>query len=120
MATSKRFGTTTSPRSGVRNWACAKNSVRGRTAAGRPSVCRDWRRTGLNLKQPAMSAHQAVRLRACGRSEEHTSELQSLMSSSYAVFSLNKQHNPTKKCTTQSQQPYIRSISYYNSYKYTH
>src|SRR3546814_8551497 len=28
-----------------------------------------------------------------GRSEEHTSELQSLMSISYAVFCLNKKHN---------------------------
>src|SRR3546814_2741024 len=31
------------------------------------------------------------------RSEEHTSELQSLMRNSYAVFSLNKQNNNTTK-----------------------
>src|SRR3546814_2215194 len=40
-----------------------------------------------------------------GRSEEHTSEIQSLMSKSYAVFSLYKQNNtrPTSapyECTT--------------------
>src|SRR3546814_2383296 len=37
--------------------------------------------------------HRAVRTR-CGRSEEHTSELQSLMRISYAVFCLKK-----KKCS---------------------
>src|SRR3546814_3755149 len=31
------------------------------------------------------------------RSEEHTSELQSLMRNSYAVFCLNKKNNETKK-----------------------
>src|SRR3546814_9831975 len=31
------------------------------------------------------------------RSEEHTSELQSLMRTSYAVFRLNKKHPPTQK-----------------------
>src|SRR3546814_9520855 len=31
------------------------------------------------------------------RSEEHTSELQSLMGSSYAVFCLNKKYNQDKK-----------------------
>src|SRR3546814_4403913 len=31
----------------------------------------------------------------CTRSEEHTSELQSLMRISYAVFCLNKKHNET-------------------------
>src|SRR3546814_6269125 len=32
-----------------------------------------------------------------GRSEEHTSELQSLMRTSYAVFCLNKKNQPTTK-----------------------
>src|SRR3546814_10484482 len=32
-----------------------------------------------------------------GRSEEHTSELQSLMRSSYAVFCLQKTHKPTNQ-----------------------
>src|SRR3546814_4487699 len=33
---------------------------------------------------------------AVGRSEEHTSELQSLMRISYAVFCLKKKNNPTR------------------------
>src|SRR3546814_9020090 len=33
-----------------------------------------------------------------GRSEEHTSELQSLMRISYAVFCLNKQNHKVSKC----------------------
>src|SRR3546814_5531722 len=35
----------------------------------------------------------SVRRRAIGRSEQHTSELQSLMRSSYAVFCLKKKNN---------------------------
>src|SRR3546814_9689675 len=50
---------------------------------------------------------QAIAKRSAGaglnelnRSEEHTSELQSLMRISYAVFCLKKQkHNPTRKNT---------------------
>src|SRR3546814_3056474 len=36
----------------------------------------------------------------CTRSEEHTSELQSLMRSSYAVFCLNKKNTQTTSDTT--------------------
>src|SRR3546814_1633239 len=45
-----------------------------------------------------VDAHANRSLAALARSEEHTSELQSLMRISYAVFCLkkkNKQHNPT-------------------------
>src|SRR3546814_9735433 len=42
-------------------------------------------------------------LQLTGRSEEHTSELQSLMRISYAVFCLKKKKN-IKRQTTQSQQ----------------
>src|SRR3546814_2433682 len=38
-------------------------------------------------------AHRAFRAHVRPRSEEHTSELQSLMSISYAVFCLKKKHN---------------------------
>src|SRR3546814_4417026 len=37
-----------------------------------------------------------------GRSEEHTSELQSLMRISYAVFCLKKKKNNTQLCITES------------------
>src|SRR3546814_7680140 len=57
--------------------------------------------------------HEAIRrvahaarlgVAALGRSEEHTSELQSLMRISYAVFCLKK--NKSAKDTTQTGQPY--------------
>src|SRR3546814_2511912 len=38
------------------------------------------------------SISSAMRLRICSRSEEHTSELQSLMRISYAVFCLKKKN----------------------------
>src|SRR3546814_4074976 len=41
-------------------------------------------------------AHHADRTEPMLRSEEHTSELQSLMRNSYAVFCLKKKHNSTK------------------------
>src|SRR3546814_6330083 len=48
-------------------------------------------RSGLGSTNPAstVSVHTAERVK-CSRSEEHTSELQSLMRISYAVFCLKK------------------------------
>src|SRR3546814_2211949 len=43
-----------------------------------------------------------------GRSEEHTSELQSLMRISYAVFCLKKKHKMKKYITTNESQIYTR------------
>src|SRR3546814_3364180 len=43
------------------------------------------------------ASEEAQRLRALIRSEEHTSELQSLMRSSYAVFCLKKKKNSIHK-----------------------
>src|SRR3546814_3619575 len=43
-------------------------------------------------RQPEVEAHP--------RSEEHTSELQSLMRTSYAVFCLKKTHNPPSQTRT--------------------
>src|SRR3546814_5397829 len=43
--------------------------------------------------------------RADHRSEEHTSELQSLMRISYAVFCLKKKNQKAKKDTTNTKQP---------------
>src|SRR3546814_9748370 len=48
-------------------------------------------------EHPAVAAPaRAAGLGAGGRSEEHTSELQSLMRISYAVFCLKKKNNETK------------------------
>src|SRR3546814_3674302 len=53
---------------------------------------------------------------ACERSEEHTSELQSLMRISYAVFCLKKKnmkrHILQKKCTTTTQKCTVTGISH--------
>src|SRR3546814_10410300 len=49
------------------------------------------RRTGASARLDQTDA--PAELRAAGRSEEHTSELQSLMRISYAVFCLKKKHN---------------------------
>src|SRR3546814_8667005 len=40
--------------------------------------------------EPVIIAHRRPSLGSCDRSEEHTSELQSLMRNSYAVFCLKK------------------------------
>src|SRR3546814_9748799 len=54
-----------------------------------------------------------------GRSEEHTSELQSLMRISYAVFCLKKKKNITHQLTYQKQTPKHISTNN-NTYKKQH
>src|SRR3546814_9986574 len=51
---------------------------------------RSWRPTGRAAQRPAQPGPARGR---AGRSEEHTSELQSLMRISYAVFCLKKKKN---------------------------
>src|SRR3546814_7776421 len=46
-----------------------------------------------------LEALSAAEVESLSRSEEHTSELQSLMRISYAVFCLKKQKNSTRKMT---------------------
>src|SRR3546814_3116971 len=52
---------------------------------------RGWRRYRLRRPDPGQGHHQ----RRVLRSEEHTSELQSLMRNSYAVFCLKKNNHKT-------------------------
>src|SRR3546814_2775958 len=47
----------------------------------------------IELDEVIVDAAAALLIRDPGRSEEHTSELQSLMRISYAVFCLKKKHN---------------------------
>src|SRR3546814_1726824 len=76
-------------------------------------VGRDWQcptaivRRGLACEKPASRGHHRLQDEArwhadqglCRpRSEEHTSELQSLMRISYAVFCLKKKNNSRRKC----------------------
>src|SRR3546814_9416340 len=52
---------------------------------------------GIGCARPASGAHPPpISRRSSGRSEEHTSELQSLMRISYAVFCLKKKKNKNK------------------------
>src|SRR3546814_7785920 len=51
----------------------------------------------LGVRPPGGLHHLPARHRGGGRSEEHTSELQSLMRISYAVFCLKKKQKETEK-----------------------
>src|SRR3546814_9698668 len=71
---------------------CARGSCRRRESDGPdPRRCRDlgcYRKGGVALAGRGLLS----RTRSQGRSEEHTSELQSLMRTSYAVFCLKKKN----------------------------
>src|SRR3546814_3867345 len=58
-----------------------------------------WHR-GISQRFPCCSQGQEFRRSAASRSEEHTSELQSLMRISYAVFCLKKKNKQNKSNTT--------------------
>src|SRR3546814_8708118 len=72
------------------------------------------RRTG-SVRSPARGHIAPAFRRNRGRSEEHTSELQSLMRISYAVFCLKKK---TKKLTTTKQKQF-ESTLIQRAHKYT-
>src|SRR3546814_5975204 len=80
----------TSPR--ARSGRGGPSRLRGRygrrVGPGAAPVGRAWR-------GPRLGGQDARSLEAVGRSEEHTSELQSLMRISYAVFCLKKKKNNT-------------------------
>src|SRR3546814_7443646 len=73
----------------------------------------------IALVTPTLLPHCSFRKSpiALMRSEEHTSELQSLMRISYAVFCLKKKKNKQKtECTnntTQTQTPHVRQNNEY-------
>src|SRR3546814_989530 len=57
-------------------------------------VCREYPIPTFPLRHPLDQLHNIpLAVPQCERSEEHTSELQSLMRISYAVFCLKKTHN---------------------------
>src|SRR3546814_4045646 len=64
-----------------------------------------------------LTRNSAPRRMRCGRSEEHTSELQSLMRISYAVFSLKKKK---KTYTVYIQQDTIRKSTISITLQYSH
>src|SRR3546814_9436014 len=68
-------------------------SVRGSRRSRSPSPSRFRPRTVRAMAPPGKTANHGFRDRKfCARSEEHTSELQSLMRISYAVFCLKNKH----------------------------
>src|SRR3546814_1258627 len=69
-------------------------------AAARPACGRRWCRTHPGTA----TAHRGTRCQA--RSEEHTSELQSLMRTSYAVFCLTKTNHEITHTDTCSPAPF--------------
>src|SRR3546814_8835319 len=74
----------------------------GRSVEVRAELCESRHFAILREFQLARARNLLHRLSLRGRSEEHTSELQSLMRSSYAVFCLKtkKKHNQTTKQLT--------------------
>src|SRR3546814_6927814 len=103
-----------------------------RSAAIRPKRIHCSRRPSIQVSSTSVrlscgppgggAAQPAVPLEACplhisaapgARSEEHTSELQSLMRSSYAVYCLKKKKHNTDKTSTKSR----KKITSYNHNK---
>src|SRR3546814_8725905 len=82
--------------------AVARQQIDGGHAAGRRGVARqdvdvDQRSGPRGSDQRLIADGRPDDRSAAGRSEEHTSELQSLMRISYAVFCLKKQHKNNNK-----------------------
>src|SRR3546814_6401895 len=75
---------------------------------GTPYKATRWRETGL-LMAPDRQSWDALH----ARSEEHTSELQSLMRISYAVFCLKKKNTNKNKYTHTSIIPQVTTLSIY-------
>src|SRR3546814_4229759 len=70
-----------------------RDDYRAYRAHDRAKACRARPKAPLLERCPALAGHVACRLE---RSEEHTSELQSLMRISYAVFCLKKKKTNTQ------------------------
>src|SRR3546814_7402782 len=87
-----RAGADRRPRAGLRRRR-ARRYVRDRRAG---ALCRDRIERGPRRLGARLSGRGLFWPRA-PRSEEHTSELQSLMRISYAVFCLKKKKNRTRK-----------------------
>src|SRR3546814_5170592 len=85
-------------RSGCRSEKLARASCTAFSWASSSSRSRQW----LRVSEPIMPALQLAMARSTPlRSEEHTSELQSLMRISYAVFCLKKQKKYKKNSNRQ-------------------
>src|SRR3546814_5682385 len=78
-----------------------------------PRSVEDLRRTELLAHGGAIAMPTDLRIRApVQRSEEHPSELQSLMRTSYAVFRLNKTTKSAHQLPIPQRQPHITKDQY--------
>src|SRR3546814_5606764 len=78
-----------------------------RRACDRPCLCMEERGVGLGMSRPTILTPGAMPVAPGSspdmmRSEEHTSELQSLMRISYAVFCLKKKNKEEQNTYTKS------------------
>src|SRR3546814_7934950 len=87
-----------------------------------PAKARRWKlpigRSWSEISRGGRAPHRSrpiTSLRSRPRSEEHTSELQSLMRISYAVFCLKKKKNPQLHTLT-NQRPYSRTTQVNTTY----
>src|SRR3546814_10180713 len=87
--------------------ACSRPSSRTRS---RPSRCTAWRARHRSNRRTSGRSPAAAQAGRSGRSEEHTSELQSLMRISYAVFCLKKKNNKKKHDAKTNKQKETKKI----------
>src|SRR3546814_5026023 len=111
----------------IYNWLASGRSVQENFTATRQLMCAPNCKV-LSIQPPSRSAmHSHLRIssataplisticsiwtaRRFVRSEEHTSELQSLMRISYAVFCLKKKKNPNVTHTTHTTHHVVKTI----------
>src|SRR3546814_1931119 len=86
--------------------AALATTPRGRAAPDPQDGDYPDRTAGLFIEMAARSGNGELVASITARSEEHTSELQSLMRISYAVFCLKKKHNNKHKHHTISTKNY--------------
>src|SRR3546814_8370367 len=91
-----------SPCAGRQRGGGRPSSFRPRAPHRRTGACRGPWRTPLRptISHPGKRARAPRQCRRSGRSEEHTSELQSLMRISYAVFCLKKKTPSDRQAVT--------------------
>src|SRR3546814_9800242 len=88
----RRQGGSPARRTGARKATVRKSAVRKDTAAKKKAPAKAAKAT--KTAKRATTRKKATRKTAAPRSDEHTSELQSLMRISYAVFCLKKKIQP--------------------------
>src|SRR3546814_8971464 len=102
------FPYTTLFRSHVADKTGLTTSMTGRGVQVVPVTRMQWVQRSLDAYKPLFESPATSLASTPQRSEEHTSELQSLMRISYAVFCLKKKKNEHKQSTTNIQNTTIR------------